>query len=396
MRINSYIDISPPWKTWTLIWGTIIGLYSLQLVSYYLKVTYLAILYISISTLIFFLQQIILSKVYKLNNRSIIELNQINLPYLKKEASKFLKLWFWGNIITCILQGGFPLLWILTGSPKSYADYGFPTIQGLLNAIYSLSVIIYTLNFIYYRNRKDLIVILILLIYPIILVSRGLFTAIILELLGVYILHYKIKIKTLIIGILLTFIFIYIFGLVGDFRMGFETEYLNNLINPKYSGIMNALPSGFFWIYLYTTVSFNNLVSNLSTVVPLYYPYYSLASLLPTVIRNLVFDTNYSTKYALEMENNSFNTFTVFANFLKDFGIIGSLIIFSFIQHFSTFVYIKAKKNQIWAILSFPIIFSSIILSVFDNFFTIWFTIFQIILAKYIQTKIKKISTNVQ
>ncbi len=385
MRIRKSIDISPPWKLWLFVWGTILFFYSLRIVSFYSNLTLLPLLYVSTSILIFFLLNLFLKYKYKFYRKFDLNLN--TLLFLKKLTKKYLVYWLIGNAITIAVQKGFPLLWLFMGSNKTYADFGFPTIQGFLNALYSFSLIIYFLNYYFFKKKSDLYTIIFLLIYPILIINRGLLVLIIFELIGIFFLFNRLKLTQLFRGTLLVFLFIYIFGIIGDLRLGFSTKFLSDMINPKYFTIMTNFPSGFLWTYLYGTVSFNNLATNLSTVHPLYEPYYTISPLLPTVIRNLVYDTNYSTKYSLEMVNNSFNTFTVFANFLKDFGIIGSLVAFIPIQYFSTVVYIKAKRNEVWAIIAYPIIFASVILSVFDNFFTIWFSIFQIILAVYIQKK---------
>lgn len=391
MKLYKTIDFSPPWKLWLFVWSTVFGFFALRIVSFYSKPTLISFLYICTSSLVFLLLHLFLNAKYKYRRKYRIHIDNGTLSFLKRFAKKYLTFWLLGNTITIVIQKGFPLLWMLLGSSKSYADFGFPTFQGFLNSLYSFSLIIYFLNYYFFNKKSDLIIIILLLFYPIIIMSRGLLVLVIIEIAGVYFLFNKLKLIHIFKGALFVFLFIYIFGMIGDFRLGFNTEFLNNLINPEYTQVFHRLPSGFFWVYLYGTSSFNNLVSNLSTVHPLYKPYYTISPLLPSVLRNIFYDTNYSTRYALEMANNSFNTFTVFANFLKDFGIVGSLIAFIPIQYLSTVVYIKAKRNEIWAILAYPVIFACIILSIFTNYFTVWFSLFQIILAVHIQKKYKKI-----
>lgn len=307
-----------------------------------------------------------------------------------KILSRLIKIWFISNLVTVIVQKGFPLLWLIRGDSKTYADFGFPSIQGVLNSIYYISVIGNMFLLLKEKEKNRIKNVILLLMYPILIMSRGLLVVILMEILGLYLLLFKIHLKNFAKLVFVILLAILLFGYLGDIRVTTKgTSFLYSAISEDYVKYFEHIPSGFIWIYWYFTASFENIVSNIENISPTYTPYYSTKALFPTVIRNLIFKKlSYEERYSLKMKNSIINTFTIFANYLKDFGMGITIILFGIFQFFSCYIYHGAKNNKFNLILIYPVIFMVIVLSVFTDYFLILPVLLQIALSNYIGLKV--------
>ena len=98
-------------------------------------------------------------------------------------------------------------------------------------------------------------------------------------------------------------------------------------------------------------------------------------------------------KYSMKMSNPVINTFTYFANYIKDFGIVFTLFIVFNLQLLIWDTYVRAKNNNLGAALAYPAFFMALMLSTFADFFANLVVIFQIILAFYVGRRISKSKT---
>lgn len=383
------VDFSNPAKLYFITWYSGLFLFWMKICNFYVDVSKELVLLISISLLILLFQSFILKKIYK-NKRDII----IN-KYIENKISKSIKIlfiiFFIGNIITIIIDGGLPIIWYLIGSSKTYDDFGLPTFQGFLNSVYGVILIcIFFLNS-KFKKKNYILYISFLLAYPILIMSRGLLVMVLLEILGLYIFSKRFNILK-IFKLLLFFIsFIWIFGVIGDLRLGEKArKSLDLLITSDYIETFEKIPSGFFWVYLYSTTSINNLEINIKSNKPVYYPKNSFKSLIPSVIQQLIYKDYGERVYDAEMGNEAFNTFTIYTNYLTDFGFYGAIIIFSIIGFFFMWTYYKAKAGNLASYFIYPVFFQGFILSIFSDFILILPVLFQIILIQLIFKNRKK------
>jgi len=377
------IDFSNPAKLYFITWYTALFLFWMKICNFYVDVSNELILLISISFVALLFQGFIF-KIFYRNKKDII----VN-KYLEDKISKAIKIlfiiFFIGNIITIIIDGGLPFFWYLIGSSKTYDDFGLPTFQGFLNSVYC--VMLLCIFFLYSRLRKKnyIAYVYLLLTYPILIMSRGLLVMALLEILGMYIFSKSFDILKLFKLLLLFISFIWIFGVIGDLRLGEKArKSLDLLITTDYIETFETIPSGFFWVYLYSTTSINNLEINIKNNKPVYYPKNSFKSLIPSVIQQLIYKNYGERVYDAEMGNEAFNTFTIYTNYLIDFGYYGAIIIFSIISFFFVWIYYKAKSGNPASYFMYPVFFQVFILSIFSDFILILPVIFQIILIQII------------
>ena len=241
----------------------------------------------------------------------------------------------------------------------------------------------------YKRRKKFLILMILMLLWPILVVSRGNFTYMLLEIVGAYLIINKGRLRTFAVMLVGLIAFVYIFGVIGDFRLGIENAavFKKSILNQQYVEIADYLPSGLLYVYAYVTTPFNNVVYNIENLIPTYIPYYSTIFLLPSVVRGFFFTGG---NYALEMVSETFNTFTFFAGYLKDFGLFFTIMIVTIIQGGSVLLYFKAMQGRIAYILAYSVAFQCLVLSVFNDNFTMQMSIFQIIYALYLGIRYKK------
>jgi len=299
-----------------------------------------------------------------------------------------------GTLLIGIYSGGYPLLWLIAGDIKTYVDYGIPSFSGFINALYAIAVITFLIKRIS-QNKSILSLKLILyFIFPIIIGNRGLFFMVALQSFTTIYIFYNASIRKTLKGALSISLLIILFGIIGDFRINdFDHKIKRGIVKSEYQNEINILTSGFLWVYLYTTGSINNLNSYIDNVSPNYTPYYSISGILPSIIRSQIFKKS---DYAFPMVNPMINTFTAYANYLTDFGIVVTLIIFSIIHFILVSLYFSLKRGNLYAIFGYSSLFSAHILSFFWDFYTIWFTIIQVLFTYYLINKktIRSILTN--
>ena len=392
MKINlkKGVDLSSPFFIYVSMWSLLMYLYSLRVIDYYIGLNQTTLLLIFGSFITFALGWLIIRTTFK--NKKKFQIEKITTSQtnnLIKWINKFLVIWLVGMLFTVIIQKGFPLLWMIRGVDKSYADFGFASIHGFLTSFYLLGTLGYLFVYFKTKQKKYIFIIFLLLLYPILAIHRSIMVLVFFEFLGLYLFTYKLQIKNILKVLVLLLCFIYAFGALGDYRLGNKTDFLYDWIHDDYKEYFEKIPSGFLWAYIYYTASLDNIIYNIDSIKPLYYPYYSTAALFPSVLRrNIYSEKPYEERYSLKMSNPVINTFTYFANYIKDFGIVFTLFIVFNLQLFIWYTYIRAKNNNLGAVLAYPIFFMALMLSTFADYFANLVVLFQIILCFYVGRKI--------
>jgi oligosaccharide repeat unit polymerase len=171
-----------------------------------------------------------------------------------------------------------------------------------------------------------------------------------------------------------------LFGQVGDWRAGAGKEALREITSDRGRFLADDLPPGFLWVYLYVTSPINNVVGGIDQIQPRYRPYYSTASLLPTVIRERIYvDTE--NRYALGLVNEAFNASTWYVNFLADFGVRGTIVIVCLLQVLMSYFHLQARRGLAWGVLAYGALFQALALSIFSDTFTSLVTIAQVVIV---------------
>lgn len=363
--------IVSPWFSYLFIWG---GVYFL----YYLKYSELLIysgcdaLYVlALVVFPFFVGYFFNFFLYKNNGNKVYIETRRSVFELSARISKWFKVWIAFTIMEIFLSGGVPLLWLIQGSSKTYFDFGIGSLHGLLNALLlSLSLVsfyLYKLTGAY----KNLSIPIFVVFWGVVVISRNLIIVNTLQIIILNLVFSRVSIKRICSVIVLSFLIIIAFGIIGDMRSGKDEFIKLAVVSDNYP---LSLPSGFLWIYMYITTPFNNLIHTIITTQPEWN--YSLknatALLLPSVIRNVFYDPTEFFKGNLISE--AFNVSTAFLDVYKDIGFVGILIEATVAGFVSGFLW---KKNSRYSIIAFSIISQCNILSVFFNHYFYLPIIFQ-------------------
>lgn len=378
-----------PGKLMLAIWGIEIYMYNLHIVSFYNPLNALTLFLVF--GVIFAMLCSKLFVIYR--NRKLFLRgkrffpNNLTLDEIEKKSKLILKLFLIGTVINVVFSGGFPLMWLFTGDTRTYQDFGVHGFNGMVNSFYYISLLCYTYLFSKKKEKKILLILLGLLFYPAFSMARALIFTGIFEVLGLYLLLNRIRLKTILIAFILAISIIIAFGQMGDSRNGLDSAtegFVRSYVDEEYVDIMERLPSGFTWVYIYFTCAINNVTYNINTLQPTGYPYFTIRRLFPSVIAERIFEQkDYEDKYALKMDDSVFNVFTIYSNYIKDFGVFFTIVLFLGFGIFFYDIYYKASPDDIRYLFMYPPIFMIICLSVFDDFLLSLPTLFQFVFTSY-------------
>lgn len=328
--IFRFLDFTSPPIIYSIIWLSLIFLYHLKIINYYQDLHSLTLVTLLATIFSYYFTWALIRLNNPIKRKITFEAFPTNFEFIfTKLITKSNKIWISGVTFTIIVQGGFPLLWMLIGSSKNYTDFGISSIHGFLTSFWLFSLLGYYILFLHIKNKSYLIKIILLFMFPIISINRGALMLGFIELLSAYLYYTKISFSKISKIILSLLCIIYIFGIIGDFRVNKKLDFMYSIVSEDYQELfVDKLPSGFTWGYLYYTASLDNVNGNISNLDPKFIPDKSVITLFPTVIRQFIWtDKNYDTKYVMKMTNPLINTFTYISGFLVDFGIIGTLFL---------------------------------------------------------------------
>ena len=378
-----------PGKLMLAIWGVEIYMYNLHIVSFYnpLNALTLVLVFGVIFAMLcskFFV--IYRNRKLRLRGKQYFPYN-LSLDEIEKKSKLILKLFLIGTVINVVFSGGFPLMWLFTGDARTYQDYGVHGFNGMVNSFYYISLLCYTYLYLKKKEKKILLILLGLLLYPAFSMARALIFTGIFEVLGLYLLINRIRLKTILIAFILAISIIIAFGQMGDSRNGLDSAtegFVRSYVDEEYVDIMEKLPSGFTWVYIYFTCAINNVTYNINTLQPTGYPYFTIRRLFPSVIAKRIFEQkDYEDKYALKMDDSVFNVFTIYSNYIKDFGVFFTIVLFFVFGIFFYDIYYKASPSDVRYLFMYPPVFMIICLSVFDDFLLSLPTLFQFVFTSY-------------
>lgn len=277
--------------------------------------------------------------------------------------------------IEVIVSGGMPIFWLLTGSPKSYVDYGIPTLHGFFNALLlfegTLSFWLITTQ---RGSRLVKFIFVMCLLLPIAAITRqvvmSLLTQCFVVFMGARLGQRPIKFAR-IAGVVLSALLL--FSLIGIVRTSSAAFRQQIAYTPGYEWV----PVAFMWPYMYFTTPLNNFAYLTTLDLNPTLGYSSFSSLTPTVIRELIWGEK--TKAVLVVE--TFNVTSYASPLYLDFGWAGVLL-FTFTLMFCAVVVFRRlrRTNSLYYLLLLAILNHTIILSFFFNFLLTWGVVFQFVL----------------
>ena len=181
--------------------------------------------------------------------------------------------------------------------------------------------------------------------------------------------------KQLIFLILMAILFIYVFGMIGDFR---TNSIFRNGASVFYK-MPEKCPSGFTWIYIYITSPLENMRYILNEEIVHHFSYFN--KLLYPVIKfgaNIIgmgdqyatYVQGFNDVYAYLKPQYGLNVSTFMADAYSDlglFGIIVYLICYDVIAYFVHRILVKKNIIAMSKSIIFPIVIQIAIWSIFSN-----------------------------
>lgn len=369
-----------------LVWVIAIVLTGVRITSNLPLMNFSTLLLIGGNLFVLLLLYLIVFSSSKRTHIGKISVDLLELDILVNFAEKLFKVWVVGTLIEIFLGGGFPLIWIVLGIPKGYNEFGIPTFHGLMNGIFFFFITTFALDYFIRGGKKRLFKFIPFLLWPVMMLGRGIFLGATLQIGAVYLICKPLNLSRIILMLLAVFGMIIIFGLIGDTRQtGNPFAYL---VNPEYRSLMEILPSGFLWVYIYVTSPMGNLIANVDTVRPSYFPIQTLGALLPSILRDKF---QSGAEDPIELIDDNLNVSTLYANFLADYGVIGALVMVAIIHLVIMIIYLRVREGKASAMIAYSALYQCMIFSIFVNLFLLQTYIIQVILSIYCANLTKKI-----
>lgn len=383
------IDLANPTVLYSILWLLSLFLYSLDITTNILGLNTETVVLILIS-----IGSAWLAYSYLWLGRSAVHIRRYSfvgrnpdskIIYFKRIIMVLIALWSLLSFCEIVYFKGIPLISVavLGQYDLDYKAFGIPTVHGFLNACYL--TILTSLGILYFfeRKRKVMLLLVALLVWPVLLMSRALLLWALLEVFAVYLIFHKLTMMRILKTSFYFLCFIVLFGWIGDNRGDSENSFTDKFIKEEHEDIAKFIPSGFIWAYLYLSTPINNIVYNIETIKPDYSLRYTTVGLIPSFIRDKIYD-NENEKYALDLYSEAFNVSSFFANYLRDLGIVGTLILVLLLQSLSINLFFSARDFKLGSMIAYSCLFYAIFLSVFSDFFFSLVTVFQVMIGLFI------------
>ncbi|MDR3165998.1 MAG: oligosaccharide repeat unit polymerase [Synergistaceae bacterium] len=264
--------------------------------------------------------------------------------------------------VEVVYSGGVPLVWLIQGNPKTYFNFGIPSVHGAFNGL----VICMGAYYLFHGSKRKESLLYISIGF--LIISRQVLMSIFVEGVVFYFLAKKnavtmAQVKSHHFAVFFMIIFLG-FGAVGNFRSGSNT--MERLFYAKNE--VGYLPDFIKWIYSYMTFSlnnFNNLVS--MTEGGINRGASMLSSLLPTVFGS-AFDLQLSFNRNFLVDIN-FNVSTYLPPIYLDFGLSGIVMFNVAIGILGCLLYRKTKMTNVSSYLMYTVYVQNIVFLFFVNMF---------------------------
>lgn len=295
------------------------------------------------------------------------KVSRLNYKLLRRRLTVWFRAWIVITVIEIIASRGLPIIWALTGSSKTYVDFGIKSLHGFVNSLQVAIAICYFVLFLASKQLKDLRVPIFFVCWCAVIINRNMMLVTLLEFGVLYVRVRGLAISTafkLVAGMLS---FILAFGFIGDIRQG-SASAIRRLAQPT-DEYPDWLPSGALWAYIYITTPINNLVYNVQETRPTYNPLFpnTIATLFPSVIRIIIYGDQLSDAESGQLVVSAFNVSTAYVGPYQDFGLTGMTLFSAMIGTTCFFFWVR---NDLKNVLMLAVVTQCLILTLFfDHFF---------------------------
>lgn len=299
-------------------------------------------LVIFISTTVFL--GVILSVIYK----------KIFLNFDYQEIKLKNKLvWFFVLLGTTaeFLYGGIPIIKVLSGQYHDYFNWGVPTFHAFFLPYIISAGLISLYNFINSNNKNELLLYIFSIFFCVSIINRG---AVIFLLFSSLVIYFLVRNSITFKKIIYTFfgglLTLYLFGVIGNYRMmssGYQGNEIILIVGQANNNFyQSGVPTEFFWSYLYlvTPLSnlqyrFNNIPMNVDIMDTFKY------HILIDFLQKRIFSKDEFNGLLIKEE---FNVSTMYGDVLQTSGIGGGVVLYFWYILVVLFItYITPKKYKI-------------------------------------------------
>jgi oligosaccharide repeat unit polymerase len=279
-----------------------------------------------------------------------------------------------------IVSGGMPIFWLLTGSSKTYVDYGIPTLHGFFNAILLFEgTLCFWLITATRASRLVKLIFVLCLLLPIAAITRQVVMSLLAQcfviFVGARLRGRRIKYGRIALTIVLIMALFSVIGIVRTNSAAFRQQV-------AYRPGFEWVPVAFMWPYMYFTTPLNNFAYITSLDLEPTLGYSSLSSLTPTVIREMI----WGPKSDATLVTETFNVTSFAAPIYLDFGWLGVMLFTFTLILCAVFVFRRLiRTNSLYYLMLLAILDHIIILSFFFNFLLTWGVVFQFVILTLVK-----------
>ena len=319
----------------------------------------------AIATLIFELFYFVSPKMRRRFKRVDID-DESYLQRVEQNLDRWFRYWLALTVVEIIFSGGVPILWLLTGSAKTYTDFGLPVIHVFVGSLLSVISLAKLGLYLLRGDRRRLLIPVFQLAWAVIIVSRG---AVLTALIQWVILWFCLKgvsLKLIFRTVVVSVLVILMFGYIGDSRAtGLST--FRDLARPT-ENYPDWLPSGVLWFYIYITSPLDNLVNTSLGTKPSYNILFPRTTyyLFPTVIRDAIYGKDSTLGQGGDLVDSSLNVSSAYIGPFLDYGYAG-ITCFSVLMGLIS-GYLWKKRGTFRDQLLYSIIAQCLVFSIFWNY----------------------------
>ncbi|MBF0420357.1 MAG: oligosaccharide repeat unit polymerase [Magnetococcales bacterium] len=320
-------------------------------------------------------------------------LQNLNFDKFEKRTKLALYAWLFIYIVNIIGSGGIPVVWIIMGDTRTYTDFGLPTLGGLGNLLRAFSLVSCYVLYVHsklnkLKKRQYLWFGFGLLFSAFILeTGRGNGIVLLLHPIGMHLLTVRLGIASIFKWLLVAVLVFFGTGVIQMYRYVDGAVWMEKYAESSGMGQYTGAALFFVPAITYFAVPIVNTDLNIVKAPWIdFSPNFTLQGLIPSVIRNQLFESgNYG-----ELVNEAHNVSSFYIPLVRDFGIFGAVFFVSVFQFISYYVYANAMKGNLHYIFIWPPLFMCDALSFFSLYYTSLVVILYPTLASLILNGCKK------
>jgi oligosaccharide repeat unit polymerase len=287
------------------------------------------------------------------------------LNRVERNLDWWFRCWIALTVVEVVYSGGFPIVWLLLGSSKTYNVFGLPFIHVFVSSLLSVLALAKLGLYLLRGDRRRLFIPIFQLLWSIVIVSRGVMIIALVQGVVLWICLKEINPKMLLRSAVIFIAAVFLFGYVGDARSG-DSDF-RGLAVPT-ANYPDWLPSGVLWGYVYITSPLGNLVNTSFTSKPSYdvlFPH-TIYGLFPNPIKDVIYGKDFGLENRGDMVNESLGVSSAYIGPYRDNGYTGIACFSILIGIISA--YFWKKRRMLRGQLLYSIIAECLVLTVFFNF----------------------------